>query len=87
MGENQSAVARAALTRFAIFGGSLVVCLAWVGNAEAAMRADYDLNNDGLIEINDLSDRFEIARTAARSTAAALVAKPVGATASISPST
>ena len=45
------------MTRFAVFGGSLLGCLAWAGIAEAADgRADFDLNNDGLIEINDLSD-------------------------------
>ena len=46
----------ARIVRGTIFGSSLLGSVLAAGEAAAAPRADYDLNNDGLIELNDLSD-------------------------------
>ncbi len=40
--------------------GGVLANVFWAGSSLAAPRADYDLNNDGLIEINDLSDLNQI---------------------------
>jgi hypothetical protein len=42
--------------RVSIGVGGVLASLLWAGGAAAAPRTDYDLNNDGLIEINDLRD-------------------------------
>lgn len=60
MGEIQRPVGRLGVVRRTAIASSLIAGLSWAGTAAAAPRADYDLNNDGLIEINDLSDLNQI---------------------------
>jgi hypothetical protein len=49
----------------AMCAGGVLASVFWAGSSFAAPRADYDLNNDGLIEINDLGDLNELRNSAA----------------------
>jgi hypothetical protein len=54
-------VARNWARRTRVIGGFILLSTAWAANAAAEKnRADFDLDDDGLIEINDLGDLDEI---------------------------
>ncbi|HYJ11256.1 MAG TPA: hypothetical protein VEX18_19675, partial [Polyangiaceae bacterium] len=50
--------------RASIIGSVVLGSVGWAASASAAPRADYDLDDDGLIEINDLGDLNDIRNNA-----------------------